>query len=340
MKALKIIAAGLLLATASAYAAEAPVTVSAPKTTVSAAAESGSVASASLDVQGAPTIVSSTPTSITLQWNKVEAAVSYIVMYSTKSVATSADPNLVYDNETAPVSETGTTVDKLNENGTYYFAVVALDKDGNQSEAYSDELMVKLGTNSGEPAAQAPANGEVAAQAPANGEATAAAQNDASFALNSVNTKDSRTLVLEFSADVGTDPVQAKLQKTQNSATVEVIKAEVDPQNAKNVILTLGSDLESESSYSLTIVSAKDSKGNNIPEGINAIKEFTTLANLPKAEAAAETPEVSLDAAGSGAAVSGADLTKAETGAKENVLMILALVSGLGIVFALRKKAA
>lgn len=331
MKALKMIAAGLVLATASAYAAEAPVSVSAPKTSVSTAASTGSVASASLDVQGAPTIVTSTPTSITLQWNKVDAAESYIVMYSTKSVATSAEPNAIYDNETAPVSETGTTVDKLTENGTYYFAVVALDKEGNQSENFSDELVVNLGGTSSSTGTSDAATGS---EAPT-------AANESSFALNAVTPKDTRTVVLEFTSDVGSDPVQVKLQKTQNSATIEVTKTEVDSANPKNVILTLGSDLETESSYSLTVVSAKDSAGNNIPEGINAIKEFTTLADLAKPEGETAAPETDLNAASaSGMTASGADLTKAATGTKENVIMILALLSGLGVVFAFRKKAA
>ena len=129
MKALKIIAASLAFAVVSVHAATGDTT-----TGVEASAAGTSV---SLNVEGAPTVVGTTPTSVSLEWKKVDAAVSYIVKYSTKSVATSADPNAVYDSETSPVTETGATVDKLTAGATYYFSVVALDKDGNESDSLS-----------------------------------------------------------------------------------------------------------------------------------------------------------------------------------------------------------
>lgn len=273
-------------------------------------------------MEGAPTVVGTTPTSVTLDWKKVDAAVSYIVKYSTKSVATSADPNAVYDNETSPVTETGTTVDKLTAGSTYYFAVVALDKDGNESDSLSEEVEVNLSKVS---ATTASATGSTA-----------------SFALVSVTPKNTRTIVLEFSAALGTDPLQIKLQKTNNSAAVEVQSAVVDAANPTTATVTLAADLEVDSSYSLTVISAKDATGNNIPEGINAIKEFTTLASLAPATEVplnAGAPETVSGATASGTAVAAASALP-ETGTKENLLMILALLSGLGIVFAFRKKAA
>ena len=325
MKALKMIAVSLAFAVASAHAASGDTTVTTPTATVTGSAVSVGGTSVSLNVEGAPTVVGTTPTSVTLEWKKVDAAVSYIVKYSTKSVATSADPNAVYDNETSPVTETGTTVDKLTAGSTYYFAVVALDKEGNESDSLSEEVEVNLSKVS-------------ATTASASGSATAAS----SFALSSVTPKNTRTLVLEFSAALGTDPLQIKLQKTSNSAAIEVQSAVVDSANPTTATVTLASDLEADSSYSLTVISAKDATGNNIPEGINAIKEFTTLASL------APATEVPLNAASAtGATASGATATGVvapealpQTGTKENLLMILALLSGLGIVFAFRKKAA
>lgn len=324
MKALKMIAVSLAFAVASAHAASGDTTVTTPTATVTGSAVSAGGTSVSLNVEGAPTVVGTTPTSVTLEWKKVDAAVSYIVKYSTKSVATSADPNAVYDNETSPVTETGATVDKLTAGSTYYFAVVALDKEGNESDSLSEEVEVNLSKVS-------------ATTASASGSASAS-----SFALASVTPKNTRTLVLEFSAALGTDPLQIKLQKTSNSAAVEVQSAVVDSANPTTATVTLASDLEADSSYSLTVISAKDAAGNNIPEGINAIKEFTTLASL------APATEVPLNAASAtGATASGATATGVvapealpQTGTKENLLMILALLSGLGIVFAFRKKAA
>ncbi len=323
MKALKMIAVSLAFAVASAHAATGD-TVTTPTATVTGDSVSVGGTSVSLNVEGAPTVVGTTPTSVTLEWKKVEAAVSYIVKYSTKSVATSADPNAVYDNETSPVTETGATVDKLTAGATYYFAVVALDKDGNESDSLSEEVEVNLS--------------KVAAS-------TATGASD-SFALASVTPKNTRTLVLEFSAALGSEPLQVKLQKTSNSAAVEVKSAVVDAANPTTATVTLASDLEVDSSYSLTVISAKDAAGNNIPEGINAIKEFTTLASLAPATEVplnAGAPETASGASASGATASGtvaAPEALPNTGTKENLLMILALLSGLGIVFAFRKKAA
>lgn len=323
MKALKMIAVSLAFAVASAHAASGD-TVTTPTAIVTGSGVSVGGTSVSLNVEGAPTVVGTTPTSVTLDWKKVDAAVSYIVKYSTKSVATSADPNAVYDNETSPVTETGTTVDKLTAGSTYYFAVVALDKEGNESDSLSEEVEVNLSKVS-------------ATTASATGSATVS-----SFALASVTPKNTRTLVLEFSAALGTDPLQIKLQKTSNSAAIEVQSAVVDSANPTTATVTLASDLEADSSYSLTVISAKDATGNNIPEGINAIKEFTTLASLAPATEVPLNAASASGASASGATASGVVAPEAlpQTGTKENLLMILALLSGLGIVFAFRKKAA
>jgi len=103
----------------------------------------GAVVKASLEVKSAPKLVSKTSNSITLEWEKVDAAATYIVKYSKNSVATSSLPNPQYDNETDPVTTTGTTISNLESDMNYYFSVVAVDKDNNESDTYSDELKVK-----------------------------------------------------------------------------------------------------------------------------------------------------------------------------------------------------
>jgi LPXTG-motif cell wall-anchored protein len=320
MKAVKILAASLAF-TISVVSAATGVTVDSESGAVAAGGVSvGSAGtSVSLNVEGAPSVVSTTPTSVTLDWKKVEAAVSYIVKYSKKSVATSTDPNAVYDNETAPVTETGATIDKLDEGGTYYFAVVALDKDGNESDSLSEELVATLGAS------------------------TTASDAAASFALVSVTPKNTRTITLEFSAPIGSGPVEIKLQKTSNSASLPVKEVVADPANPTTATVSLDADLEGDSTYSLTVISAKDDKGTNISEGINAIKEFTTVASLaPAIEVPlnAGSPE-SASGAAVAASASGAAVTALPaTGTKENLILILALLSGLAIVFAFRKKAA
>lgn len=304
---------------APAFAADVAVTDAGASVTTSAAAPA---VTASLNVEGAPTLVSNTANSVVLEWNKVEAAASYIVKYSEKSVATSADENAIYDNETSPVTETGATVENLKEGATYYFAVVALDKDGNESELHSEELAVIL-------------------QAP-TADSGAMAEG---FALVSVNTQNTRTITIEFSAALGSDPVEVKLQKTANSASIPVKSVVTDSANPTTATVTLDADLEGDSTYSLTVVSAKDANGATISEGVNAMKEFTTIASLPPAaevvpaDGLVAAPLDAAPPAGSGA-VDMAAATEVPTGPKETLIVMLALVSGLGIVFALRRKAA
>ena len=213
-----MIAASLAFAVASAHAATGT-TVETTGASVTATGVTAGGTSVTLNVEGAPTVVGTTPTSVTLEWKKVEAAVSYIVKYSTKSVATSPDMNAVYDNETSPVTETGATVDKLAAGATYYFAVVALDKDGNESDSLSEELEVNLSKVSATTASETGAT--------------------ASFALASVTPKNTRTLVLEFSAALGSEPLQVKLQKTSNSAAIEVVSAVVDTANPTTATVSL-----------------------------------------------------------------------------------------------------
>ncbi len=319
LAAFAIATASVGSALAAEEAAPAAVTGATAATTMEApAADAASGTSVSLNVEGAPAVVSTTANSVTLQWNKVEAAVSYIVKYSEKSVATSAEPNPVYDNETAPVTETGATVEGLTEGKTYYFAVVALDKDGNESDSLSEELAVIL-------------------SAPVTASGTSAG-----FALVAVTVKNTRSMTVEFSAPLGTDPIEVKLQKTANSATIPVESIVADPMNPTTATVTLAADLEGDSTYSLTVVSAKDAQGATIAEGVNAIKEFTTIAAIPPAVEVPLNAAAASGATASGATATGslAAATEVPTGPKETLVIMLALLSGLGIVFALRRKAA
>ena len=266
---------------------------------------------ASLNVKGAPRFVKKDATSVTLEWNKVDTAVSYVVKYSKKSVMTSSDPTATYDMETSPVTATGTTIDKLTENTTYYFSVVAIDKDGNESESFSDELAVNLSAAT-------------------------------SFAVAKVSVVDVKTVTVDFTSDLGTSPVSVKIQKASNNAAVTVMSVTPDAEVKTRALVTLSTPLDPSSAYSLTVLSAKDALGNTIPEGINAIKEFTTTASL------APSPEVALNAATasgdtlSGATASGSAVEAAtalpKTGTGENLLILAALLLSLGIVFVIRRR--
>ncbi len=295
-------------------------------TTTAAPTSEKAPVSASLELKGAPKLVSKTSTWVTLEWEKVEAATNYIVKYSKQSVANSTETNPQYDNETDPVTATGTTVENLEADTDYYFSVVAVDKDNNESDTYSDELNVKTDS-------AVAGSGAVAATG------TGAAS---SLALSNVTAQDNKTLSLEFSAALGTDPVSVKITKTTDSSDVPVAQITPDASSPNNVIVKVATVLDANSSYSVTVISAKDATGNNIQEGVNGVKEFQTPVNL-----AASLEAGALDAAAlSGATMSGATASGAlngapalpATGTKENLIVIVALMLSFGIVYGYRKR--
>jgi hypothetical protein len=324
-----------LLITTSAFAASVSTTTTGTTVNTAAATVTSTGAkapSASLEIKSKPILVNKTSTGITLAWEKVPAAANYIVKYSKKSVANSTETNPQYDNETDPVTATGTTVDNLEPNTNYYFSVVAVDAENNESDTYSDELATKT-----DAATTIAATGAVAPVA-----ATGAAQ-VSSLAITNVVAEDNKTISLEFSAALGTDPVTIKVMKISDNSDVPVSKVLPDPSSPNKVLATVATVLDPSSSYSITIISAKDTKGNNIQEGVNGVKEFQTAPTL------AASPESDLNAASasgatlSGATASGSIVTPTAlpaTGTKENLIVIVALLLSFVIVYSYRRKLA
>ncbi len=286
-----------------------------------------------LNVTGSPKLVSQTATSVTLEWSKVSVATSYIVKYSKSSVADAfkkGNTAAVYEVETDPVTATGTTIKDLKADTTYYFAVVALDKDKNESPTNSEELSVKLSGVSLVPTASGSTTPAVVAT-------------PSSFKLVGVTVVNEMTLALDFNAPVSAiSPVSVKIIKTSDKTSLSQKSAVVDTASSQKVIVTLQSPLVASSTYSATIIQAKDTAGALISEGVNAIKEFSTTTNVAKVAVAATTNSgVSLNAAPesmSGAMVAAEALPA--TGTKENLLLLLAAIIAFGIVFFARRKSA
>ncbi|MDD5377476.1 MAG: fibronectin type III domain-containing protein [Candidatus Gracilibacteria bacterium] len=279
----------------------------------------------SLEVKGAPRLVKKTADSVVLEWDAVPSASAYIVKYSKTSVATSTDPNAQYDNETDQVSTTGAVITKLSSSNEklapatpYYFSVVAIDKDGKESDTFSDELMVTT-----DAAGMTASSGTTA------------------LAIKDLAVSDDKTISLSFNSNLSTDPVRVKITKTSDNSDVPVGTVVQDQTNLNTVVITTLSALSPASSYTLTVLSAKDSAGNTIQEGVNGLKEFTTAETLA---ASASTPTPTLYAAGtaSGTTMSGAvdttGATKVATGAKTNIIVLAALLLSLGIVTIYRRK--
>ena len=265
---------------------------------------------------------------MTLEWIKVGEAKSYIVKYSKSSVAEAfkaGKTNAAYDMESDQITATGTTIKDLKINTTYYFAVVALDAANNESATNSEELAVTLSGGTSTSASGA----------------TASTASD--FKLTGVTVMDATTLTLDFSATLGLEPVTLKLVKSSNASAL-TIQSVTSGKMPNQVIVKLATALDPASSYSLIVMSAKDTKGNPISQGLNAVKEFATSVNLVKI--------ASVTLVGSGTTLSGA-LTNVEasgglnaapelpaTGTQETLLLVLAAIISFAIVLFVRSRRA
>lgn len=316
-----------------------------PAVVVAAAPTSASGATTAsadaLNVPGAPSVVSQTATSVTLQWPKVDAAKTYIVKYAKNSVAQAfvkGDMTAIYDDETDQVTSTGTTISGLKTDTTYYFTVVALDAAKNESTTNSEELSVKLTSTVTGTGATATATGTTAT-APS------------SLKLSGVTVMNDKTITVDFSAPLSSSPVSVKLTKSSDNSSVTVASVVTDPAMSNRVIVNLGTTLSPSSSYSIIVIDAADVQGLPIAEGVNAVKEFATLATLAKA--ASGTPDavvgtgavdpVTLNAApetGSGVVTATTAEALPATGAKENILLLVAALLAMVIVYAFQKKRA
>jgi len=279
----------------------------------------------SLEVKGAPRLVKKTTDSVILEWDVVTDATAYIVKYSKTSVATSIDPNAQHDNETDPVTTTGAVITKLSSTNeklapatSYYFSLVAIDKDGKESDTFSDELMVTTDAT------------EMTVTAPV-----------ATLAINEVVVSDDRTLSLSFNSDLSVDPVSVKITKTSDNSDISVATVVQNPENPAAVTITTATPLNPSSSYTLTVLSAKDSAGNTIQEGVNGLKEFTTTDTL-QSSVSVEMPTLYAAGTPSDETLSGTlspeTATQVATGAKENLIVLAALILSLGIVYIYRRK--
>ncbi len=284
----------------------------------------------SLEVKGAPRLIKKTSDSVTLEWDKVASASAYIVKYSKTSVATSTDPNAQYDNETDSVTTTSATITKLSTSNeklapatSYYFSVVAIDSTGKESDTFSDELMVTTDAATGMTAA----TGAVTTMTPA---ATA-------LAIKDLVVSDDKTLSLSFNSNLSTDPVRVKITKTSDNSDVVIGAVTQDAMSPNTVTVMTLSPLSASSSYTLTVLAAKDTTGNNVQEGVSGIKEFTTAETLKLTNPAmTAAPAMTLSGAAAASVATGA--TQVATGTKENVIVFVALLLSLGIVYIYRRK--
>lgn len=314
MKYIKYVAMISLLSISTAALAATAVTSTGVTTDTATVATT-----TSLEVKGAPRLVNKTADSVALEWDAVTGATAYIVKYSKTSVANSTDPNAQYDNETDQITTTGAVVTKLSSSNeklapatAYYFSVVAIDKDGKESDTFSDELMVTTDVST---------------------TTVATTSTTATLALASVTVTDDSTLTVAFNMELGADPVTVKITKTSDNSDVAIGLVTPDATKKDTVIVSTATALSPTTSYTLTVLSAKDMAGNSIQEGVSGLKEFSTPATMTTSMAAGTDTGATL----SGSVVPEATTTVA-TGTQENLLVLAALLLSLGIVYIYRKK--
>ncbi|MDD2487806.1 MAG: fibronectin type III domain-containing protein [Candidatus Gracilibacteria bacterium] len=273
--------------------------------------------STSLEVPSAPRLVSKTATGVTLEWDKVAAAAAYIVNYGKVSVAKSTDPNEQYTDETDQITQTGTTITPLDPNTKYYFSIVAVDKEGNESNTFSSEL------------------GDVMTDAlgvvSSTGATLTGATATGSLSLNTIDIIDNKTLSLTFSVPLSSDPVQVKITKTSNNADVPSTVT-LDTAAPNKAIVKIESVLDISSSYSLSVIAAKDTAGNTIKDGVDGIKEFTTPATM------ALSPDLNSASGATSTGELAVKPTEIKSGPAENLIIVTALILSFGLVFFYRRK--
>jgi len=279
----------------------------------------GTGSDVSLTLSGAPRLVAKTSSSITLEWDKLATAGSYIVKYGKQSVATTAD---AYAEESEQVTGTGFTITGLTPATQYYLAVVVVDKDGMESDEFSDELAVLTDA--------AVASGAVAPAATTGTGAAAADQ----FRVTGANALNTLSFVVTFSQDVGTDPISVKVTRKSDQADIAVTSAVKDTANAKSVLVTLASPLDGATGYTVAVQSVKDTTGASIANGVNAMTDLST----PDALNAAPEATGAMAATATGTTDLTATPALPGTGAREDIVILAALLISGAAMYAYRRR--
>ncbi len=282
----------------------------------------------------APKLISKTSNSVKLEWDKVDGVSKYIIKYSETSVAESKELNASYTDESDAVTQTWIEIKDLKPGTDYYFALSIMDDQNYESDMVSDEI--KIATDS----------------------STTPKTTTWWLSISNVNVINDKNLTVDFNNQLSDEPIQLKITKNSNSSDIPLTSVIKDTNNAKMANIKLSVALEISSSYTLTVITAKDINWNNIQEWINWIREFQTEDTLtPSSETSlgsnnnteentslnsASEPESSTVDNSSAESSTGANtnteaLAKTATGTKENMLIALALVLSFSIIYRYRK---
>lgn len=185
--------------------------------------------------------------SVSLSWENIPLAVSYSIYYGTQSGSL---------DEYEIVEDSPYTITQLQKDTQYFINIRANDAEFNESEPSPTLEFVTQ-----------------------------------SFSLDTVDLISSNKLVLSFNNALENSPEAQREFKIVHSQDdldiVEVLNTEIDPFQKNTLILTLSQNIPVSSEYNLTVISLKDTTGNNIENGIDALASFrspTTYENINEEE--------------------------------------------------------
>ena len=184
---------------------------------------------------------SSNNSSVNLSWSTVDEALFYYVYYSKQSWL-----EIGYDLYTDVIESNSTVISDLDIDSTYYFTVVALDENGEES-AYSNEIVIDVV------------------------EWDTINQND--FALESIDVAAYNKLKLIFNSNLDNSENTIREFKITNKKDdldiFDVVSTEIDEENNNILELTLDRDTEIWNKYEFVIIAITSEEWKNIESWID-----------------------------------------------------------------------
>ncbi len=235
-------------------------------------------------------VVNSTETQIDLSWDQVDGAEAYFMYYSLTEPSDTG-----YDLQW-PDFINGTTVSitELKPDQNYYFAVVSVDAEANES-LFSNEVSSmttvemnsaeeKETTNESEVVTDENVTGAEVSVETTNMETTDTAEvtsTPEAFALKKIEAVELDKIAVIFNAplDESADTEREfKVVNKNDKFDVLFIKStELDELDATKLFVTLDGTVELGGEYILTVTAIQDATGRTIESGIDSVETFTIL---------------------------------------------------------------
>jgi hypothetical protein len=227
-------------------------------------------------------VVNSTETQIDLSWDQVDGAEAYFMYYSlTEPTDTGYDlqwPDFI--------SGTTVSITDLKPDQNYYFAVVSVDSEANES-LFSNEVsaVTTVEMNSAEEK-----ESNTAEQTSTGSEESAGLTNEniaestsitEAFALKKIEAVELNKIAVIFNAalDESADAEREfkVVNKNDKFDVLFVESTELDEVDATKLYVTLDGEVELGGEYILTVTAIQDATGRTIESGIDSVETFTIL---------------------------------------------------------------